>query len=492
MSIWSGMKRAFGFSQEHEEEEEEYASGLPVYAVNRPPVPVTPSPEVPSPKPAPAKPGAEETPASDTTPPPMPPAVREKDTSLPDDIFDAIIELFNKQQPDFVKSCLNLESQRKYLITSIDDKLRSRVISAMADEDDNARARNAALQRRLSSLEEENKGVEKLRSDNNKLKLSLERQKRALLDRINDLEAQVAKLNTEKERFYIDKRNPADAEAIANGLKRIEELEAEVSGLNDRLKAEEGNNTPAAGSATEPAAAPTAPDTTESEETTALRSRVAELEEELKRQSTLREQLEIKSRMGDEMVSATRNDAATLRKELEQANADKEEALQLIRQQIEGSEQLKARLQGKINDLQEQLKAEKREEREARIAALTEENASLRHTIENNLYNQANSEMKLRREIKELRSRLEALPAAGTSDTDTSQTEPTLPATTNPGDTPKPAAPRRRGRPKKARIDTELDNTEWFAQGKKDDPDFGYHEPPRRPVNDNEAQLSLF
>ena len=37
----------------------------------------------------------------------------------------------------------------------------------------------------------------------------------------------------------------------------------------------------------------------------------------------------------------------------------------------------------------------------------------------------------------------------------------------------------------------DLDNTEWFS-GQKDTPDFGYHEPPRRPSNDNAAQLSLF
>ena len=55
----------------------------------------------------------------------------------------------------------------------------------------------------------------------------------------------------------------------------------------------------------------------------------------------------------------------------------------------------------------------------------------------------------------------------------------------------RPRQAKRRGRPRKVKLDDELDNTDWFA-GHKDDPDFGYHEPPRRPANDNEAQLSLF
>ncbi len=121
-----------------------------------------------------------------------------------------------------------------------------------------------------------------------------------------------------------------------------------------------------------------------------------------------------------------------------------------------------------------------------------EENASLRHTIENNLYNQANNEMRLRKEIKELAGRLQEFELSKSQNAPSADT-PASPSPVTSSDTP-PTPPRKRGRPKKVRIDSDLDNTDWFAQsgGKKEDPDFGYHEPPRKPVNDNEAQLTLF
>ncbi len=266
---------------------------------------------------------------------------------------------------------------------------------------------------------------------------------------------------SDRERFYIDKRNPADAETIAKGSERIAALEAEVAALNAKLDIK--------------------PETAQQDE------KVAELEKELARQTALREQLEMKSRMSDEMLSEMRNTVAKTRHELEEVTAQREEATQLLHEQIDGFEQVKIRLETRIKDLQQKLETEKKEGLEERIAKLNEENASLRHTIENNLYNQANSEMRLRKEIKTLTNRikeLEQTPAAAVA-SETIQASPEPASQT--------AAPRRRGRPKKNRVDAELDNTDWFSSGtKKDDPDFGYHEPPRKPVNDNEAQLSLF
>ena len=165
---------------------------------------------------------------------------------------------------------------------------------------------------------------------------------------------------------------------------------------------------------------------------------------------------------------------------------------------MESFEQVKARLEARILELKEALKEAKRPEREEQIARLNEENASLRHTIENNLYNQANSENRLRNEIKQLRRELEqatttvisSSPAATYGEHKPAVAEPSPVAPGAPA-APERPAPRRRGRPKKVKLDDDLDNTEWFS-GHKDDPDFGYHEPPRRPSNDNAAQLSLF
>lgn len=174
------------------------------------------------------------------------------------------------------------------------------------------------------------------------------------------------------------------------------------------------------------------------------------------------------------MINDLRNQAASARQELESFQQEQESSFMQIQQQLSEFEELKAR-------------------KDAKIAELKETNASLRQTVEANLYNQANSEMKLRSEIKDLKAEIEKLTQQLNSDernvTMNVLGEPTMKLEERP-------ATKRRGRPKKIRIDSELDNTDWFAGGNSSkhggDPDFGYHEPPRRPVNDNEAQLTLF
>lgn len=206
--------------------------------------------------------------------------------------------------------------------------------------------------------------------------------------------------------------------------------------------------------------------------------------------------------MSDEMLNDLRNQAASARNEYEDTCRQQQLALEQIHDQVASFEQVKARLEARIIELKDALKDAKRNDREEQIARLNEENASLRHTIENNLYNQANSENRLRNEIKQLRRQLEeAGKAASTSSSAATygntenrpksmSAEPS--AAAYPTETPpERPAPRRRGRPKKVKLDEDLDNTEWFS-GQKDATDFGYHEPPRRPSNDNAAQLSLF
>ncbi len=432
MSFWNGLRRAFGFSPEGEDEEEgEYDPTVPTYAANKPTTTSRNDEERPAVTALPApRQEADSEPASPTSET-KPKEVSMQDDTLAGDIFDALINLFNDQQPEFIKNCLSTDEQRKYILNSIDESLRNRMATA-CDPTHAAKVwenQRTALERRIAALQNKEKDTETLRQENRRLQLSVDRQKRALLDRINDLESQVAKLNADKERMYTDKKLPVDTQLLDKAHIRI-----------------------------------------------------AELEEEVKRQTTLREQLEVKTKMSDAMINDLRKQAAPAREELEKNVEEQESIVAQIQEQLEGVEALKARKDARITELQEALNAAKAEDWEGQVAKLNEENNSLRRTIENNLYNQANSEMRLRSEIKELRQKLES---RGDQANDQSTPQPTAPQEDRP-------ASRRRGRPKKVRIDSDLDNTEWFAGGKKDDPDFGYHEPPRRPVNDNEAQLSLF
>ncbi|MCM1254637.1 MAG: hypothetical protein NC221_00750 [Duncaniella sp.] len=402
------MKRAFGFAPESEEEEGEYDPTLPTYAVANNAAEESEEAAEHSPA-APTPPEIEVTPQTKTAKKRTSTAHNNQDIdpTLPQDLFDAVIQLFNEQQPEFVKKCLSTEAQRKYIIGALTDNLKKRLSVDAAER-------------------------ESLRKENRRLQLSVDRQKRALLDRINDLESQVARYNDEKEKLFTQKKRPADSEQLDKA--------------NDK---------------------------------------VAELEGKLNEQDNIRKQLEVKVKMGDTMLNELRNKYAATKRELEQMQQEQESAMSNIQDQLNGFEQLKAKKNAKIAELEKAL-AEKNvaatadnevsEELEKRIADLTAENESLHRTIENNLYNQANIESGLRNEIKRLQAELN--PDASNAKPDES------PADDRPS--------RKRGRPRKVRIDTSLDNTEWFASNSKDAPDFGYQEPPHRPVNDNEAQLSLF
>ncbi|ROT19511.1 hypothetical protein EEL51_07920 [Muribaculaceae bacterium Isolate-110 (HZI)] len=503
MSFWKGVLNVFGFGGDNDEDEEEYDSSLPTYAAQ--PRSVTTTAIT---KPAATPVSATHTRETETTEPETEPHDSSEDNApatqqnvdntaeptvadpdLPGDLFDALIEQFNAAQPDFISKCLSTDAQRAYLLNSLSDSLKQRlnntglkIASANNQADDSAE--HERLQRRISSLEADVKANDSLRQENRKLQLSIERQKRALLDRINDLEAQVAKSHAEKEKFFSDKRNPADAALIDSTNARVKELEQSLSERESKIK-ELTDTIEKLGTASEE-----------------LSKTLAERDKQIADEASLREQLEVKNRMSDEMLNDLRNQAASARNEYEDTCRQQQLALEQIHDQVASFEQVKARLEARIIELKDALKDAKRNDREEQIARLNEENASLRHTIENNLYNQANSENRLRNEIKQLRRQLEeAGKAAATSSAAATyastesrprsmSAEPS--AAAYPTETPpERPAPRRRGRPKKVKLDEDLDNTEWFS-GQKDTPDFGYHEPPRRPSNDNAAQLSLF
>lgn len=482
------LRRAFGFSPDTEEEEGEYDPTVPTYAVSKQ------TPAVP----AAAASGADEKQTScDSAAPSKPASI--SDETLPADIFDAVIEIFNQAQPDFVRECLNVEAQRQYILNSLSESLRGRVSTAISSGSREWEKEKEELEKRIAELEGDDNELVRLRKDNKRLQLSVDRQKRALLDRINDLEAQVARQSEEKERFYSRKRTPETEELVkANArVKELEEQTAKLSAEIAELKsapAPEAEVTPAA-AVGETAAAEIETlkaeleklksesekqladfeqaKTAWADEKAQLVTERDSLKEENARQITLREQLEMKTSMSDVMINDLRNQAASARGELEKLQQEQEQVMEQIQEQLDGFENLKARKDAKISELQES-------------------NTSLRRTIETNLYNQANSEMKLRREIKDLKAELAKF-AAGTPDEENSLPAMAAAPAATVTETPKAEKPsRRRGRPKKVRIDNDLDNTDWFAGSKHDDPDFGYHEPPRKPVNDNEAQLSLF
>lgn len=187
MAFFNSFKRAFGFSSEDEEYFDD-SNEMTDEAIN----PFNPEPVEPD------KPLKETDDTGDKI-------------ELPMEIFDGVIAIFNQSLPDFVKQCVDVDAQRKYIYNTLDESLKTYLNNVAAD----ARKRGGMqwenerqkLQSELAQLREQSKSLETSKNEWKQQQLSLDRQKRALSDRIRDLENQVASLEAEKEQYELETKS---------------------------------------------------------------------------------------------------------------------------------------------------------------------------------------------------------------------------------------------------------------------------------------------
>ncbi|MCF0212988.1 MAG: hypothetical protein HUK13_00780 [Muribaculaceae bacterium] len=281
------------------------------------------------------------------------------------------------------------------------------------------------LQQNNLRLSDENR---RLKTDLERANLSNERQRQALLNRINDLQSQVISLEEQKEALL-------------------------VSQISRQIT---GENVPADGS--EPAISP------DKEALIAARKEILRL-------TTLNEQLDVKSRISDKMMADLNAKANTARREAERL-ASELQSVDELKTQMEKIEDIIKRKDNQIAALQEQVKNP--DTQNAELASLREktdrlsnEREQLRRTIETNLYNQAHSESRLRQRIKELEKRLDLL-----SD-------------------PNAEAPAQK-KTRKEKSKSKESGISLTPEDPANASVFGYQEPSQKNQNDDPAQLTLF
>lgn len=419
MSLFNNLRRAFGLGDDNEEDEV-FLDDVNTQDVTGTAAKVTDEPDCQ------ACPSAEDSQTSESD-------------EIAAEMMAAVVELFNSFQPDFIARCLDPDRQKKLIAESLAPALRSRLASIAAAERETvtrqAQAERQALDEDLRKMRDRNAELEKRRDAFRNEQLSSTRQKRALQERIHDLETQNEQLAAEKEQLELENRSMANkirvagVSAAAQPDPETEKLAAEAK----ELRAETGRL---------------------KEETA---KQYAAIEEKDKELTELREQL----RLSQEIAEQADRFADTI-----------------------------ARKDARIAELKARVK--EAEASAVTISRLEGENKSLRSTIESNLYEHAAEMSGLRAQLEELRNKA---PRRGRprKNRDTNQEEEAAPKRKHSEN----VKPRISAIDELIEGSDWLvaPTPEEMTQQSVEEPadDFGYRAPSRKPVpHDDSSQLTLF
>lgn len=424
-------------------------------------------------------------------------------------MFDAVITLFNNTLPDFLKSSVDVDAQKKYIFDSLDQSLRDYInnvgIEARKVCESQWEKERIRLINEMRMLKSQYKEIESTREEWKRQQLSAERQKRALSTRLHDLEAQVSSLEAEKEQYDLENKSLINKLKVSNvkdnDVGALHDEIARLQGLLEETRAEAFNSSLGTS------------DTNVSKIIQEKDDEKKLLINEIESLKNTLEQMRIKESLSDSMINDLNKKVAesldeiqdknreilslseklevqlsncdSLKKSLAEADAKYENILselnetkdglkmiETIQAEMSQFEQLKKKKDAKIFELEKELSQSKN-----RVIELEEAAESLKSTIENNLYNQAISEKRLLDEIEKLKK---SNKGSNTKRKDSSKSNVKISA-----------------------IDHTLDDAGWLIsippedtslrvaqQG--EDKDFGYQEPSRKKTPENDAQMSLW
>lgn len=405
-------------------------------------------------------------------------APEDPEPSIPlDSIFNTVVEEFNRAMPSFIGSGVNAEAQRSHLYEALDADVKKLLESLRNDATQRCNRRwekeRRALNGDVSAMRDRLRTAEENETEKGKQLLSAERQKRALTERVHDLEAQIANLEAEKDQYELETRSLVNKLRVSNMVnegveipdvttyeKRIGELTDENNVLTERATALEAENKDLSSQLSALKVKSDMADVMLNDLNTRAASSAKDVQARDEQIEALRQQLSEAAEQTDE-----------LRSELDEARANLDIAAS-VQEDVERIRQSIAKKNSQINELNIELR-----HREDRINALEAEEASLRRTIESNIHNQAAGERELRDEIERLKQQLAA---TGVKEKNRSKRKAT----------------------KISAIDEDLDNTDWLVATPPEgtsartsgvsDAEFGYQEPQRKNPPENSAQMSLW
>lgn len=439
MSFLSSVKKALGFPDEYDETDDnaDDDDAAPEQPKASPARPALKASQV-----APGNDSAGHAPGSSPAP------------SIPaGEVFDAIIELFNSTQPDFVKQCLDTEAQRAYIMEHISDSLKARFEAeseaARRQGEMKWQAERAKMTDDLEKIKSEYHSLKQQREEFESARLSASRQKRALNDRIRDLESQVINLQAEKEQYQLENRSMLNKLRVAGVRANADpDAEAELQRLTS--------------------------------ENLALQDKAAAGASEI-------EKLQARNR---ELTET--NDALTKTNDELTARLEESQALEMTDEQKATIEEIEARIT-RFDEI--------KKKKDRKITELSEQLKTLRSDNDTIKSERDRIEADLRSEIK----RLTALINAGDrpeprTRSDRKSNKNRQKSVDKKAPAVRPDTDDEQHAVKISAIDELMESTDWFTAPEpiplKKDPEveesFGYKEPVKKTSRDEDKQLSLW
>lgn len=412
------------------------------------------------------------------------PTLPEIDPDMKARIFEGVVDIFNKSLPDFLARSVDPAAQRRLLLEALDksasDYLNSLMLAAEQYAEKKLKAAVDAAHRESEKLKTDMTQLEQQRSSLREAQLSADRRRRALSDRVNDLEGKLATAEAEREQFELENKSLLNKLKVADVQPAlVEDLTKEVERLKAAL---------ATGGAGEIAATA---DGGASEKIEALEKENAEL-------------VQVKTDLEKSVEELTQR-AGTLEKEkteLEHVWNEAEKKAASLEGDIQGLRQQQELSQGMYDDLQSKFVGE----RDGRVAAerklaeaesmldqlnqFQEQLGQIEEVIrkrDERIEKLKNTNHRLRDDNESLRRRLEE------EDANLFAPQPSSERTIEPLDEDL--------RNELSAIEDDFECPGWFVAASgpgpmplhTEDPNFGYQEPVRKPRKpESDAQLSLF
>lgn len=374
-------------------------------------------------------------------------------------IFKGVVEIFNQSLPDFLARSVDPEAQMRLLAEALDKSLDDYLNDLMHRSEQYAESRLKtavdASRREAQRLRDEMQQLDQQRNTLREQQLSADRRRRALADRVADLEGKLESCEAEREQYQLENKSLLNKLKVADlqpGI--VDDLNKQIEELRARLKQAEETATQAL------------PEVSPVEEE--LRNRCAALEEQLTQAQAEASQHAADCRAAESQINDLHSTIANLKEQqkmseamyndLSRLYAEERDAGSAARAKVaEAEETIKgiAEIQSQLTEVETIIR--KRDERIERLKA---------------------TNRKLRDDLNRLKE------ADNLFNEGTAQAEPKV------------------INPEMAAIEDDFECPDWFVAEPAPDhvalrndntEPFGYQEPtrkPRRPEND--AQLSLF